>query len=436
MCLTVALLAACRGSVTNPSLFNPLPPPSRSVHSHPMQGTYELLYSFGSGTDGRMPAAGLIDVNGTLYGTTENGGAYNGGTVFSLSTNGTENVLHSFGSSTDGAGPAASLIDVNGTLYGTTQNGGAHHGGTVFSITTGGTEKVLYSFSTSFPGSGPAASLISVNGTFYGMTFGIGAYRYGTVFTISASGAEKVVHSFGHGSDGKYPSGGLIDLNNSLYGTTQEGGTYNEGIAFKISTSGSEKVLHNFGSSSDGQDPSAGLAAINNTLYGTTPFGGATNGAPSNGGIVFSVTTSGTETVLYSFCCLNGTQPYGGLTNVNGTLYGTTGNGGNTNGNQCPSPSAYGTVFSLSTIGAETLLHTFLNNSSDGGNPDATLADVNGTLYGTTENGGAYGGGTVFAITTTENAKSVATNALNQSCSRSLYPACDPAITLQPKEST
>ncbi len=164
-------------------------------------------------------------------------------------------------------------------------------------------------------------------------------------------------------------------------------------------------MLHSFGASPDGQDPSSGLAAVNNTLYGTTPFGGATNGAASNGGTVFSVTTSGTETALYSFCCLNGTQPYGGLTNVNGTLYGTTGNGGNTNINQCPSPSAYGTVFTLSTSGAETLLHTFLNNSSDGGNPDAALVDVNGILYGTTENGGAYGGGTVFSITTGSNAK-------------------------------
>ena len=404
-CLAIALLAACRGSVTNPPLFNSVPAPSRTVHSHPLQGTYELLHSFGNGTDGRMPAASLINVNGSLYGTTENGGAYNDGTVFSVATSGTEKVLHSFGSSTDGAGPAASLINANGTLYGTTENGGAHQGGTVFSITTSGTEKVLYSFSTSFPGSGPAASLINVNGTLYGMTFGIGAYRYGTVFTISTKGAEKVLHSFGHGSDGKYPSGGLTDLDNSLYGTTQEGGTYNEGIVFKISTSGTEKVLHSFGSSSDGQDPSTGLAAVGNTLYGTTPFGGAANGTPSNGGAVFSITSSGTEKVLYSFCCSNGTQPYGSLLNVKGTLYGTTGNGGTTNANQCPSPSAYGTVFSLTTSGTETLLHTFLNGSSDGGNPDAALVDVNGTLYGTTESGGAYGGGTVFSITTTGNAK-------------------------------
>jgi uncharacterized repeat protein (TIGR03803 family) len=44
-------------------------------------------------------------------------------------------VLHSFGSSGDGARPYAGLINVNGTLYGTTLEGGANGDGTIFSIT-------------------------------------------------------------------------------------------------------------------------------------------------------------------------------------------------------------------------------------------------------------------------------------------------------------
>jgi uncharacterized repeat protein (TIGR03803 family) len=43
-------------------------------------------------------------------------------------------VLHNFGSRGDGAYPGAALLDVNGTLYGTTVNGGTNDGGTVFSI--------------------------------------------------------------------------------------------------------------------------------------------------------------------------------------------------------------------------------------------------------------------------------------------------------------
>ena len=97
---------------------------------------------------------------GTLYGTTDGGGSiscggypyyYDCGAVFSVTPSGTEKVLHSFSSPPDGALPAAPLIDVNGTLYGTTQYGGVHKNtcsgncGTVFSITPSGTEKVLYS---------------------------------------------------------------------------------------------------------------------------------------------------------------------------------------------------------------------------------------------------------------------------------------------------
>ena len=70
-------------------------------------GHAKLLYSFGNGTDGANPAAPLLEVNGTLYGTTTNGGAYGKGTVFSITTSGTETVLHSLGSVNDGANPYA-----------------------------------------------------------------------------------------------------------------------------------------------------------------------------------------------------------------------------------------------------------------------------------------------------------------------------------------
>ncbi|MFZ0573137.1 MAG: choice-of-anchor tandem repeat GloVer-containing protein, partial [Candidatus Cybelea sp.] len=81
------------------------------------------------------PYAGLINVNGTLYGTTyEGGGANGGGTVFAITTSGKETLLHSFTGSGDGEYPIAGLIDVGGTLYGTTPAGGANDGGTVFAL--------------------------------------------------------------------------------------------------------------------------------------------------------------------------------------------------------------------------------------------------------------------------------------------------------------
>ncbi len=67
-----------------------------------------------------------------LYGTAPGD---QGGTIFSMTTDGTEKNLHVFGGK-DGSKPLAGLIDVNGIFYGTTEVGGVYNVGTVFSITT------------------------------------------------------------------------------------------------------------------------------------------------------------------------------------------------------------------------------------------------------------------------------------------------------------
>jgi uncharacterized repeat protein (TIGR03803 family) len=78
----------------------------------------------------------LLNARGTLYGTTAGGGFYGKGTVFSMTLTGTdEKVLYSFGHGSDGATPLAGVIDVKGTLYGTTSAGGKYGDGTVFALT-------------------------------------------------------------------------------------------------------------------------------------------------------------------------------------------------------------------------------------------------------------------------------------------------------------
>jgi uncharacterized repeat protein (TIGR03803 family) len=218
----------------------------------------------------------LIDVRGTLYGTTYYGGTYNAGTIFSISTAGSEHVLHSFGSRLDGANPIAGLIDVGGKLYGTTFTGGRFGGGTVFSISATGKERRLHSFGgTSSDGHWPYAGLVDVNGTLYGTTYAGGAYNGGTVFSITLNGTEKVLHSFGNGHDGLWPHASLIEVNGTLYGTTSGGGgRHNPGTVFSISAAGTEQVLHSFGRGSDGANPVAGLIDVNGALYGTTEAGG------------------------------------------------------------------------------------------------------------------------------------------------------------------
>ena len=111
--------------------------------------TYSVLYSFQCGVDGYAPEGGLVrDSAGNLYGITNWSGRFGFGTIFEISASGQKTTLYSFaGSPSDGAFPTAGLVrDRAGNLYGTTNQGGAFDLGTVFELSTGGTETVLHSF--------------------------------------------------------------------------------------------------------------------------------------------------------------------------------------------------------------------------------------------------------------------------------------------------
>ena len=147
-----------------------------------MSVAYGVLYNFeGGGGDGYYPYAGLTNIKGTFYSTTQDGGVNFEGAVFSVTPSGTETMLHSFGGSGDGTYPFAGLINVHGTLYGTTETGGANSKGTVFSITPSGAETVLHSFGGSGDGAYPCAGLLDVKGTLYSTTNVGGANNLGTI---------------------------------------------------------------------------------------------------------------------------------------------------------------------------------------------------------------------------------------------------------------
>lgn len=299
---------------------------------NPATGTAKVLHSF-SGSDGIETSAQLVVVNGLLYGTAPYGGTgtcsnnFFGpgcGTIFSVNPGtGVVKVLHSFqNNGSDGADPSAGLIAVNGTLYGTTSGGGTgtcssvrgSGCGTVFSINPKtGVEKVLHSFQgSSTDGAYPSASLIDVNGSLYGTTSVGGAGTCsnvlgsgcGTVFSINPkTGAEKMLHSFqNNGTDGTAPLAGLIVVNGTLYGTTAIGGTGTCtanlfgpgcGTVFKVDpTSGAEKVLYAFKGGNDNEFPDANLIAVKGTLYGTTSSDdeGGSDCSSSSCGTVFAIT--------------------------------------------------------------------------------------------------------------------------------------------------
>ena len=86
--------------------------------------------------DGFYPWGGLVLWHDTLYGTTSEGGAFNGGTVFAVNTDGSGFTKpYSLGSGkNDGAYPQTGLVRSGDRLYGTTGFGGTSSCGTVFSL--------------------------------------------------------------------------------------------------------------------------------------------------------------------------------------------------------------------------------------------------------------------------------------------------------------
>ncbi|MFZ0814860.1 MAG: choice-of-anchor tandem repeat GloVer-containing protein [Candidatus Sulfotelmatobacter sp.] len=272
-------------------------------------------FSYG-GTDGYLPVGSLIfDAAGNLYGTTNWGGTgqclseanlVGCGTVFELSPKAgggwTEKVLHSFGNGTDGTFPVAGLVlDATGDLYGVTYEGGTgsclrtgYAGcGIVFELLpeAGGrwAERVLHHFNLT-NGGWPVGNLIfDAIGNLYGMTNGGGAYDFGTAYELmpgpKGGWDEKILHNFNQsGVSGAAPYAGLIfDSAGNLYGTTSTSGAVGSGTAFELraTTSGpwTEWVLHAFGSGSkDGVNPVDSLTfdAAGN-LYGTTIAGGTSS---------------------------------------------------------------------------------------------------------------------------------------------------------------
>jgi uncharacterized repeat protein (TIGR03803 family) len=190
--------------------------------------------------------------------------------------------------------------------------------------------------------------------------------------------------------------------NGNFYGTTS-GQNNGYGTAFKITPSGTLTTLYSFCSQNgctDGEHPFAGLTpASDGNLYGTTKEGGS-----SEGGTVFKITLAGTLTTLYSFCsqsgCTDGELPEGALVQgTDGNLYGTTYEGGSTSNSNCP--VGCGVIFSISTGGAFSTTISF--DYTNGGFPISGLVqDTSGTFYGGTVGGGnskCYPGcGTIYSL--------------------------------------
>jgi uncharacterized repeat protein (TIGR03803 family) len=462
-------------------------------------GTLTTLHSFNI-SDGDSPVDGLVQgSDGNFYGTTPTGGNTNlnyglgYGTLFQITPSGTLTTLHSFTGS-DGAYPGQLVQGSDGAFYGTTQEGGASDVGTVFKLVvstgvdctlspalatntigtahivtatvtsngiavsgalvnfsiiagpnlgqsgtattsvsgkgsftytgTGGvgtdtiraislgatgtatkvwiaqacvtvTETVLHSFNNG-DGADPEARVVEgSDGNFYGTTMTGGktnlnnGFGYGTVFKITPSGVLTVLHSFS-GSDGSFPVGLIEGIDGNFYGTTRQGTAGNGyGTVYRINSSGSFATIHSF-NGFDGEEPWAELVlGSDGNFYGTTLVGGLNGGW----GTVFQITSAGTLTTLHTFTITDGSHLQAKLAEgSDGYFYGTTSMGGTSQ--DCL--GGCGSVFKISQAGTFTSLHSF--SAADGAHPQAGLAEgSDGYFYGTTF-GFPNGDGTVYKI--------------------------------------
>lgn len=404
--------------------------------------TLKALHSFCTWAncgDGGKPVAGLLrDTSGDLYGTTPSGGANGKGVLFKLIPNPEtgkykEYVLHNFCTlvdCADGSNPQAELImDVDGNLYGTTENGGADKdAGVIFKLTygdSGWSLSVLHNFCSVNLGAPCADGGNSVAGLTYagqaggkpwdessplfGTTLTGGQHGRGLAFKLVSNGGawqESIVHDF---DSAQAPLGLIMDPAGNLFGMTVGGGKYGHGILYRLAAgTWSETTLHNFcaeANCADGDYPVGRLAMdASGDLFGMTERGGSDCGDGFGCGVVFARKAGGGYSVIHVFPSgvADGVFPPGSpVLDASGDLYGTTHEGGTFH-----DQGSGGTVFRLSYDSGtqqwrEKTLHTFsgFDGSKHGSYPDGpVIVDGSGNLYGTTSMGGLSGSGTVFEL--------------------------------------
>jgi uncharacterized repeat protein (TIGR03803 family) len=257
----------------------------------------------------------------------------------------------------------------------------------VGSTTFGPGSMILHSFINA-DGSQPNGGLVVLNGTVFGTTFLGGAHGCGTVFAVGDDGNNfRLLHSFASNGPGFAPTnsdgvgliGSVLVLSNFLYGVTASGGPAGQGVVFRVSTDGSDfSVLHHFTDNVtmatppiNGLSGSGSLVYSNGVIYGTSGIN-----FTGGDGIVFRMNLDGTG---YSVLHRINDGYFGGPLVLDGdTLYGET----------------HTTVFKIGIDGSGfRVLHTFGNAAV----MPAGLILIGKSLYGVAS-GGSFGNGILFKV--------------------------------------
>lgn len=338
--------------------------------------------------DGANPSGTLMmDTSHNLYGTTEQGGRNGFGSVFKMIYKSDSNsysfkAIYHFcaaTSCTDGGHPLNSrlIADTSGKLYGTASMGGQTPNGVVYALTpnaahTRYTQKVIYNFCAQFSdcadGAMPVGGLTYAGAStgaaydgasaLYGVTRAGGLKNLGIVFSLTplpnGTWNEKTLYFFcAQGgldkcSDGKLPNSDIVvDKNGNVVGTTEQGGLNNAGLVYRLVPTEhghwAQTLLYQFCQEDaciDGATPKSGVILdASGNIYGTVTAGGnpahrCGKGTDSVGcGLVYKVSSNGTESTLYSFCqqtkCTDGYAPAGIVLDSFGNIFGFANGGGN-----------------------------------------------------------------------------------------------------------
>ena len=360
---------------------------------------------------GSIPYGALVpDQTGSFRGVTTDGGGSRLGTIYTIdATTGAFQSLVNFvktQGSTAASNPGSGLVaGPDGLLWGTSENGGPANAGTLFTLNpvTGATSSALVftGIAGDVPGANPVAELVNDGaGNLWGTTSAGGALNFGIVFKVNATSKVFTKITEFTGSNGRSPTGCLVyEASGFLWGTTSEGGSEQGGTIFKINaaTGALTTVVHFTGTSGAflGDGPSTGLTPDGaGFLWGTTYEGGGSNLGtvfkikPADGSFLHIASLTGTEGAF------KGDGPAHSLTaDSDGFLWGTTEFGGS---------EGLGTVFKINrTDGSFTTVAEFTGPFGDlvGAGPQCSLIqDPVGAWYGTTESGGVGNRGTIFKI--------------------------------------
>lgn len=284
-------------------------------------------------------------------------------------------VLHRFTGGVDGARPNAGVVEVNGALVGTTWSSSER--GTFFDLEPNGAYYTAY-IPAVVSSNNPQGLAVAVDGTVFGVTTGLGGV-YGMGQIYRADGALTTVHTFTGGLDGAYPISTLVTGPNSyLYGAATGGGAFNAGVVFRMALAGVLEPLHAFAGGLEGQAPMALVAAADGSLVGLAQRGGA-----FGAGLLFRLQPDGRQFAVLAHFPI-GLGPASLIQGSDSFLYGTT----------LPTAQHGGCLFRASLAGSVTILHCLSLGIE--GQAAGQLLELGGMLYGASQEGGIFGGGTLF----------------------------------------